>query len=192
MPHKTNCKIPGRFPEEKFSWFPSVRNFLKFIISSISPIEIEQLPILWYNFYYNSNGQGIILPQSEVFIMVIRESAEDYLETILVLKNRLGNVRSIDIAHELSFSKPSVSVAMKNLRLNNYITVDENGYINLTDSGMAIAGKIYERHTFLTSFLTSIGVDPETAAEDACKIEHVISSESFSALKNYLADNENN
>lgn len=71
--------------------------------------------------------------------MVIRESAEDYLETILVLKNRLGNVRSIDIAHELSFSKPSVSVAMKNLRLNNYITVDENGYINLTDSGMAIA-----------------------------------------------------
>ena len=82
--------------------------------------------------------------------MVIRESAEDYLETILVLKNRLGNVRSIDIAHELSFSKPSVSVAMKNLRLNNYITVDENGYINLTDSGMAIAGKIYERHTFLS------------------------------------------
>ena len=94
--------------------------------------------------------------------MVIRESAEDYLETILVLKNRLGNVRSIDIAHELSFSKPSVSVAMKNLRLNNYITVDENGYINLT------------------------------AAEDACKIEHVISSESFSALKKYLADNEKN
>ena len=104
----------------------------------------------------------------------------------------LGNVRSIDIAHELSFSKPSVSVAMKNLRLNNYITVDENGYINLTDSGMAIAGKIYERHTFLTSFLISIGVDPETAAEDACKIEHVISSESFSALKKYLADNEKN
>ena len=124
--------------------------------------------------------------------MVIRESAEDYLETILVLKNRLGNVRSIDIAHELSFSKPSVSVAMKNLRLNNYITVDENGYINLTDSGMAIARKIYERHTFLTSFLISIGVNPETAAEDACKIEHVISSESFSALKKYLADNEKN
>ena len=124
--------------------------------------------------------------------MVIRESAEDYLETILVLKNRLGNVRSIDIAHELSFSKPSVSGAMKNLRLNNYITVDENGYINLTDSGMAIAGKIYERHTFLTSFLTSIGVDPAPAAEDACKIEHVISSESFTALKNYLADNDKN
>ena len=129
--------------------------------------------------------------------MVIRESAEDYLETILILKNRLGNVRSIDIAHELSFSKPSVSVAMKNLRLNNYITVDENelkaeNLSDLTDSGMAIAGKIYERHTFLTSFLISIGVDPETAAEDACKIEHVISSESFSALKKYLADNEKN
>ena len=122
--------------------------------------------------------------------MVIRESAEDYLETILVLKNRLGNVRSIDIAHELSFSKPSVSVAMKNLRLNNYITVDENGYINLTDSGMAIAGKIYERHTFLTSFLTSIGVDSETAAEDACKIEHVISQETFDAIKRHVHGSE--
>ena len=122
--------------------------------------------------------------------MVIRESAEDYLETILILKNRLGNVRSIDIAHELSFSKPSVSVAMKNLRLNNYITVDENGYINLTDSGMAIAGKIYERHTFLTSFLTSIGVDPETAAEDACKIEHVISQETFDAIKRHVHGSE--
>lgn len=83
---------------------------MKFIISSIPPIEIEQLPILDIISNTNSNGQGIILPQSEVFIMVIRESAEDYLETILVLKNRLGNVRSIDIAHELSFSKPSVSV----------------------------------------------------------------------------------
>ena len=126
--------------------------------------------------------------------MVIRESAEDYLETILVLKNRLGNVRSIDIAHELSFSKPSVSVAMKNLRLNNYITVDENGYININEEEVAHAFQVtlQERHTFLTSFLTSIGVDPETAAEDACKIEHVISSESFSALKKYLADNEKN
>ena len=120
------------------------------------------------------------------------ESSEDYLETILILGNRSSLVRAVDIAAEMGFKKPSVSVAMKNLRLNNYITVDENGYINLTDSGMAIAGKIYERHTFLTSFLISIGVDPETAAEDACKIEHVISSESFSALKKYLADNEKN
>ena len=81
--------------------------------------------------------------------MVIRESAEDYLETILILKNRLGNVRSIDIAHELSFSKPSVSVAMKNLKASNYITIDENGFINLTETGQEIADKIYERHTFL-------------------------------------------
>jgi hypothetical protein len=88
---------------------------------------------------------------------------------------------------EINYKKSNIGY-----RLNNYITVDENGYINLTDSGMAIAGKIYERHTFLTSFLISIGVDPETAAEDACKIEHVISSESFSALKKYLADNEKN
>ena len=88
----------------------------------------------------------------------------------------------------LTYSKSLKAAETDSLNL----PVDENGYINLTDSGMAIAGKIYERHTFLTSFLTSIGVDPETAAEDACKIEHVISSESFSALKNYLADNENN
>ena len=120
--------------------------------------------------------------------MAIHESGEDYLEAILMIQKRNGNVRSIDIAHELSFSKPSVSVAMKNLRLNNYITVDENGYINLTDSGMAIAGKIYERHTFLTSFLTSIGVDSETAAEDACKIEHVLSQQSFDAIRNFVTN----
>ncbi len=118
--------------------------------------------------------------------MVIRESAEDYLETILVLKKRLGNVRSIDIAQELSVTKPSVSVAMKNLRADNYISVDELGFITLTESGMGIAGKIYERHTFLTEWLTSIGVPPTIAAEDACKLEHVISSESFSAIKAHL------
>lgn len=119
--------------------------------------------------------------------MVIRESAEDYLETILILKHRIGNVRSIDIAQELSFSKPSVSVAMKNLKTAGYITIDANGYINLTESGMAIASKIYERHIFLTDWLTSIGVDAATAAEDACRIEHVISPESFSAMKEYIA-----
>ena len=115
--------------------------------------------------------------------MVIRESAEDYLETILILKNRHGQVRSIDIAQELSVSKPSVSVAMKNLRMNDYIQIDDCGYITLTEKGAAIATKIYERHTFLTQWLTSIGVDEKIAAEDACKIEHVISSESFSAIK---------
>ena len=120
--------------------------------------------------------------------MAIHESGEDYLEAILMIKERNGNVRSIDVAHELSFSKPSVSVAMKNLKVNNYITVDENGYINLTETGQEIADKIYERHKFLTNWLTSIGVDPEVAAEDACKMEYAISSESFTAIKKFIAD----
>ena len=120
--------------------------------------------------------------------MAIHESGEDYLEAILMIKKRIGNVRSIDVARELSFSKPSVSVAMKNLKTSNYITVDENGFINLTEAGQEIADKIYERHTFLTNWLTSLGVDPEVAAEDACKMEHAISSESFSAIKKFVAD----
>ena len=120
--------------------------------------------------------------------MAIHESGEDYLEAILMIKKRSGNIRSIDIARELSFSKPSVSVAMKNLKTSNYITVDENGFINLTEAGQEIAEKIYERHTFLTNWLTSLGVDPEVAAEDACKMEHAISSESFSAIKKFVAD----
>lgn len=120
--------------------------------------------------------------------MAIHESGEDYLEAILMIKKRSGNVRSIDVARELSFSKPSVSVAMKNLKTSNYITVDENGFINLTEAGQEIADKIYERHTFLTNWLTSMGVDPEIAAEDACKMEHAISSESFSAIKKFVAD----
>lgn len=117
--------------------------------------------------------------------MQIHESAENYLETILILKKRLGQVRSIDIATELSVSKPSVSVAMKNLRTNGYIEVDRDGYITLLENGLAIAEKMYERHTFLTKWLTSLGVSPETAAEDACRIEHVISVETFEALKNH-------
>ena len=120
--------------------------------------------------------------------MAIHESGEDYLEAILMIKKRSGNVRSIDVARELSFSKPSVSVAMKNLKTSNYITVDENGFINLTEAGQEIADKIYERHTFLTNWLTSLGVSPEVAAEDACKMEHAISSESFSAIKKFVAD----
>lgn len=120
--------------------------------------------------------------------MAIHESGEDYLEAILMIKKRSGNVRSIDVARELSFSKPSVSVAMKNLKTINYITVDENGFINLTEAGQEIADKIYERHTFLTNWLTSLGVDPEVAAEDACKMEHAISSESFSAIKKFVAN----
>ncbi|MCI9358458.1 MAG: metal-dependent transcriptional regulator [Lachnospiraceae bacterium] len=118
--------------------------------------------------------------------MKIQESAENYLETILVLKKRLGQVRSIDIVNELSFSKPSVSVAMKNLRTNGYIQVDKDGYITLLDKGYAIACKIYERHTLLTKWLTALGVDPDTAAKDACRIEHVISEESFEKLKEHV------
>ena len=115
--------------------------------------------------------------------MKIQESAENYLETILILKNKNGAVRSIDIANELGFSKPSVSVAMKNLRENGYIEVDSSGYITLLDSGRKIAEKIYERHTTLSKWLVSLGVDAKTAAEDACRIEHDISSESIEAIK---------
>ena len=115
--------------------------------------------------------------------MKIQESAENYLETILVLKNKNGAVRSIDIANELGFSKPSVSVAMKNLRENGYIEVDSSGYITLLDSGRQIDEKIYEKHTTLSKWLVSLGVDAKTAAEDACRIEHIISSESFEAIK---------
>lgn len=115
--------------------------------------------------------------------MKIQESAENYLETILILRNKNGAVRSIDIANELGFSKPSVSVAMKNLRENGYIEVDSSGYITLLDSGRQIAEKIYERHTTLSKWLVSLGVDAKTAAEDACRIEHIISSESFEAIK---------
>lgn len=117
--------------------------------------------------------------------MKIQESAENYLETILVLYRRTGAVRSIDIVNELEFSKPSVSVAMKNLRENGYITVDAGGFITLLPAGLEIAERIYERHTLLTDWLTALGVSPETAAEDACRMEHVISSESFEAIKRH-------
>ena len=103
--------------------------------------------------------------------MKIQESAENYLETILILKERKGFVRSIDIAAELEFSKPSVSVAMKNLRENGYIEVDDLGHITLTAAGAEIAERIYERHTFLSSWLTALGVDPKVAVEDACRID---------------------
>lgn len=117
--------------------------------------------------------------------MKIRESAEDYLETILILQNRKGSVRSIDIVNEMEFSKPSVSIAMKNLRENGYIEMAGDGHITLLPPGRAIAEKIYERHTFLTKFLADLGVDPKIAAEDACRIEHVLSPETFAALKEY-------
>lgn len=119
--------------------------------------------------------------------MQIRESAENYLETILILSQRKGKgeVRSIDIVNELEFSKPSVSVAMKNLRENGYITVDKDGYIRLTDKGLEIAEKMYERHTLLSQWLIKLGVDEKVAVEDACRMEHVISAESFVAIKKH-------
>lgn len=118
--------------------------------------------------------------------MEIRESAENYLETILILNKKHGQVRSIDIADELEVTKPSVSVAMKKLRTNGYINVDKDGYITLLDSGREIAERMYERHTLLTSWLIQIGVSPDTASDDACRIEHIISVETFNALKNHF------
>ena len=113
------------------------------------------------------------------------ESAEDYLETILILSRSIPAVRSIDIGRETGYSKPSVSVAMKNLRQKEYIVMDEDGYITMTDAGRSIAEKTYERHTVLTNLLVSLGVPEDTAAEDACKVEHVISDETFNALKEH-------
>ena len=118
--------------------------------------------------------------------MQIHESAENYLETILMLSKKLPVVRSVDIANELDFKKSSVSIAMKNLREGGKITVTQAGYIYLTDSGREIAEMIYERHLWLTNWLTSLGVDSTLAAEDACKLEHVISKESFEALKKHF------
>ena len=111
------------------------------------------------------------------------ESLEDYLETILSLQNKHGQVRSIDIANEMNFSKPSVSVAMKNLREKNYITMAADGYITLTESGRKRAEAVMERHTLLSDWLISIGVSKETALADACKVEHDLSEESFEAIK---------
>lgn len=118
--------------------------------------------------------------------MQIKESAENYLEAILMLKQKNGNVRSIDIARELSFTKASVSVAMKSFREEGYITVDEDGLISLTDKGLDIASRIYERHEIIAKALMALGVGKKTAYEDSCKIEHDISCESFDALKHHL------
>lgn len=114
------------------------------------------------------------------------ESVEDYLETILLLGKQLANVRSIDIANELNYSKPSISIAMKNLRQRNYITVSEEGYIRLTEEGRTLAETIYERHSLLSDWLIRLGVDPETAVADACRMEHDISPESFAAIKEFI------
>ena len=121
--------------------------------------------------------------------MHIRESAENYLERILMLQRSKGYARSIDIARELGVSKPSVSVAMKNLRETGYIEMDPEGLLSLTDKGMEIAEKMLERHTSLSRFLIALGVEEETAYEDACKIEHDISEESFQAICAHIEKN---
>ncbi|HIZ81958.1 MAG TPA: metal-dependent transcriptional regulator [Candidatus Mediterraneibacter pullistercoris] len=118
--------------------------------------------------------------------MHVNESAENYLETILILSQRLPVVRSVDIATELDFKKSSVSVAMKKLRESGHIIVSPEGYISLTQTGREVADCIYERHTLLSSWLQRLGVDPKVAAEDACRIEHVISAESFEAIKRHI------
>lgn len=134
------------------------------------------------------DGRNMPVRLRSCLVMKIQESAENYLETILVISHKKGMVRSIDIVNELEFSKPSVSVAMKNLRENGYIEMDKDGYIMLLDKGREIAEKIYERHTTLSKYLVALGVDPVVAAEDACRIEHVISTESFEAIKNHIKE----
>lgn len=136
----------------------------------------------------HNDGRNMPVRLRSCLVMKIQESAENYLETILVISHRKGMVRSIDIVNELEFSKPSVSVAMKNLRENGYIEMDKDGYIMLLDKGREIAEKIYERHTTLSKYLIALGVDPVVAAEDACRIEHVISAESFEAIKNHIKE----
>ena len=120
--------------------------------------------------------------------MTHNESAEDYLENILILSKKLPVVRAVDICNEMGFKKSSVSIAMKNLREKGHITVTDAGFISLTPSGRHIAEMTYERHEFFTEWLSSLGVPTEIAAEDACKIEHVISIESFDAIKKYVGN----
>ena len=122
--------------------------------------------------------------------MIIKESAENYLEAILVLKNKKGTVRSIDVAHELMVSKPSVSVAMKKFREEGYVTVESDGSLSLTEKGLMVAERVYMRHQVITEALMAIGVNEITAKEDACKIEHDISDYTFEKLKAFI-ENKN-
>lgn len=131
----------------------------------------------------------IVSPRKKAILMKILKSSEDYLEAMLIMKEVHGYIRSIDIAMELGVTKPSVSYATKRLRENGYITMDRDGFITLTDKGMDIATHIYERHKVLTDVLIHLGVSPETARQDACKLEHDISDESFAALKRHMEKN---
>ncbi|WP_312645599.1 metal-dependent transcriptional regulator [Hydrogenoanaerobacterium sp.] len=122
--------------------------------------------------------------------MKIQESGENYLETILILKNKHGAVRSIDIAAEMDFTKPSISRAMSLLRENGYVTMDKSGLIELTESGYAIASNIYERHQLLTKYLIALGVEESVASADACRMEHVISQQTFDKIKEHAHKKE--
>ncbi len=122
--------------------------------------------------------------------MKIQESAEDYLESILIVQEQKGTVRSIDIVRYLGFSKPSVSRAMSLLRQNGYVEMDGDGLLTLTEAGKAVAEPIYERHRLLTQWLTALGVSPETAARDACRMEHSVSDETFEKMKAHIAGKE--
>ena len=139
---------------------------------------------------FSASASGISISNSSsnaiISSTISNESSENYLETILILSKKLPVVRSVDIANELGFKKSSVSIAMKNLREKNNITVSDAGFITLTDSGRQIAEMIYERHELLSECLEKLGVDKEIAAEDACRIEHVISPESFEAIKKHI------
>ena len=136
-------------------------------------------------------GQNVLflIHLKGVHNMNVNESAENYLETILMLSKKLPVVRSVDVANELGFKKSSVSIAMKNLREKKYIDVDDNGYITLTDAGLKQAEIVLEKHTILSNWLIGLGVNPETALEDACRMEHDISEESFLAIKNHINAN---
>ena len=120
--------------------------------------------------------------------MAIHRSGEDYLETILKLRMEHGSVRSVDVVAELGYSKPSVSVAMKKLRESGHVYTDENGHLMLTEQGEAIARRIYERHRVLTQMLMALGVDAETAAQEACAMEHVISDDTFEKIKTHFME----
>lgn len=123
--------------------------------------------------------------------MALRQSAEDYLETILIIQRQKGVVHSIDVAHHMDFSKPSVSRAVTNLRRDGYLTMQADGALELTEKGLTVAKNIYERHNVITGLLTSLGVSPEVAAADACNVEHVISSETFEKIKAVYYANKN-
>ncbi len=123
--------------------------------------------------------------------MNLQESGEMYLETIYILSKRMSGVRAIDVCEYMGYSKPSVSRAVGLLKNGGYLTVEDNGYLRLTEEGLFVANKMYERHTALAGFLTRLGVSPDVASEDACKMEHVISDESFDAIKRHVARSEN-